>query len=190
MFKSFFKKSVSSTELAGTMWNVIRNWPSEHSTSFRQNFENSFDRPTDEIFDEIVYFLAFAADYAFYHQLQRKPKLKSAVRSAFMTHLNQFAHERRCSPVPSGSWIDDSLIWMPHEAVPGGEPLTNLQKRFALYGEALSRRHDRSAGERTAHLLAAWSGTMDATFIAYASPFFVKEWSAVKDVLNSFSLRV
>jgi hypothetical protein len=186
---SFFRKSVSAADLASASWESIRDWPAKHGAALREDFDGSFERSTEEVFDEMVYFLAFATDYAFWSQLEDKPQTQNAVRGAFTAHIRQFAQEHRCSPPPAGDWLGDGLIWMPSATTDAEQPLANLKSRFELYGQSLSRRHDRPAGERTAHVLAACCGTMDAIFILYAMPLFGGEWEAVRKILSSFNIK-
>lgn len=173
------------------MWEGVRDWPAKRGADFRQHFEGRSDRPIEEVLDEMVYFLAFAADYAFWGQLEKSPPIQNAVRDRFMARLRQFAQQHRCSAVPSGQWLsDDGLIWMPGDVEDAGEPFANLKKRFAVYAEALSRRKDRSAGERTANVLAAFTGMTGATFIVYAMPLFLGQWTAVKNILKDYSIKL
>ena len=164
-------------------------WPAKHGADLRQDFDGNFDRSVEEVFDEMVYYLAFATDHAFWCQLEKTPEIQNSVRDIFATHVGRFAKERHCPPIPSGDWMGDGLIWMPSDTMLEGEPLTNLKRRFELYGRSLSRRHDRSAGERVAHILAALCGTLDITFIVYATPLFLGCWKGVQDVLSSFKIR-
>ena len=171
------------------MWEGTRDWPSKHGADLRQDFDGSFDRSIEAVFDEMVYYLAFATDYAFWCQLEKTPKIQDSVRGVFSAHLQRFAQDHHCPPIPSGDWLGDGLIWMPGSAAVGGEPSTNVKSRMHLYGRSLSRRHDRSAGERAAHILAALCGTTDITFIVYAMPLFLGCWKGVQDVLGSFKIR-
>jgi hypothetical protein len=133
--------------------------------------------------------MAFATDYAFWCQMEKTPQVQNSVRDIFAKHLEHFAQEYRCSPIPSGDWMGDGLIWMPSDTMLDGDSRTNLKRRFELYGRSLSRRHDRSAGERTAHILAALCGTLDIAFIAYATPLFLGSWKGVQDVLGKIKIR-
>jgi hypothetical protein len=185
-----FRKSVSASDFAEVMWDGCSGWPAKHGGDLKEKF--TFEKDISLVFDEVVYYLSFATDYAFYCQLEGKPQIEKAVRDAFGIHLARFAREHQCKPVPPGQWMDDSLIWMETGVVSTvvGNPLTNLKKRFALYAQSLERRNDRSAGERTAHLLASWCGcSFNSIFILYAMPLFLGEWKAVKDTLDSFSVK-
>lgn len=186
---SFFKKSASAADLASVMWEGIREWPAKHGAALRESFDGSFERSIQEVLDEIVYFLAFSTDYSFWCQLEGKPQIQNAVREAFTAHVRQFAQEHRCSPTASGDWLGDGLIWFPSATTEAGQPLANLKRRFDLYGQSLSRRHDRPGGERTAHLLAAWCGTMNATFVLYAMPLFLGQWKSVQEILGSCNIK-
>jgi hypothetical protein len=186
---SLFKRSASAEDLASVMWEGTRDWPAKYGAAMREACGGSFERSIEEVFDEMVYFLAFATDYAFWCQLEKTPQVQNAVRSIFTARVREFAQEHRCGPIPSGDWLGDGLIWMPSGTTVAGEPLANLERRFALYGQSLSRRHDRPAGERTAHILAALCGTMSIVFITYASPLFVGRWDGVRAILGSFNVR-
>jgi len=174
----------SVADLASVFWEGARDWPAKYGADVREDFGGSFQRSIEEVFEEMVYFLAFATDYALWCQLEKRPQVQNALRSRFTEHIRQFAQERRCAPIPSGDWLGEGLIWMPTDTMIAGEPLANLKRRFDLYGQSLSRRHDRSAGERTAHILAALCGTIDAFFILYATPLFLGKWNGVRDVLS------
>jgi hypothetical protein len=174
----------SVAEVASVMWQATRDWPAKYGADLREDFGGSFRRSIEEVFDEMVYFLAFATDYALWCRLEKTPQVQNALRSVFTEHVRQFAQERSCPPIPSGDWLGGGLIWMPAGAIIVGEPLANLKRRFDLYAQSLLRRHDRSAGERTAHILAAFCGTMDAIFIVYATPLFLGRWNGVRDVLS------
>ncbi|EEF63358.1 hypothetical protein [Pedosphaera parvula] len=186
---SFFKRSISAADLALVMWEGTRDWPTKHGSDLKDTFEGSCELSIEEVFEEFVYFLAFSTDYALWCQLKESPAIQSAVRDAFAVHVEQFAKQRNCRPVPSGAWMDDSLIWIPGETTDAGHPLTNLRRRFDLYAQSLSRRHDRSAGERTAHLLAAWCGTLDITFILCVTPLFLGRWNGIQAILGSFKIK-
>jgi hypothetical protein len=186
---TLFKRSVSAEDLVSVMWDGTRDWPAKHGGDLIPDLDGSFDRSTEEVLDEMVYFLAFATDYAFWCQLEKTPKIQNLVRDRFAEHLEHFAREHRCSPVPAGDWLGDGLIWMPGDRKQGGEPLANLKARFELYGKSLSRRHDRSAGERAAHILAALCGTLDIAFLVYVTPLFLGRWKAVQDGLKTYKIR-
>jgi hypothetical protein len=187
---SLFKRSGSAADLAAVTWEGCSAWPTKHGDTLREEFSDSFDREIDKVCDEMVYYLSFATDYAFDRLLDAKPKVKHAVRDAFYPYLAQFARDHQCPPVPPGEWLGEGLIWMPGlETAKVGKPWDNLKSRFALYGESLARRHDRSAAERTAHILAALCGTMDATFIQYAMPVFLGKWDGVQNILRSFRIK-
>lgn len=183
------KRSVFVDDLASVMWEGARDWPAKHGGDMMQDLGTSFDKSTEEVLDEMVYFLSFASDYAFWCQLEETPNVQNLVRDTFAKQLEHFAKEHRCSPVPDGEWLEDGLIWIPGELRHEGEPVSNLRKRFELYGRSLSRRHDRLAGERAAHVLAALCGTLDIAFISYAIPWFHGQWNAVQDVLKSFEIK-
>ena len=186
---NLFKRSASAEDLAVPLWEGTRDWPAKYGANFRRDFDECFDGNAEEVLDEIVYFLAFATDYAFWRQLEKTPDVQKSVRDIFRAHVADFAKERRCPPIPAGNWMDDSLIWMPTDMTPDGGPLANLKQRFDLYGQSLSRRHDRSAGERTAYVLAALCGTMDAAFILSMSPLFLGRWKGLQNILGSFKIK-
>jgi hypothetical protein len=171
------------------MWEGVRDWPAKYGTDLKEDFDGAFERSIEEVYDEVVYFLAFATDYAFWSQLENKPQIRSAVSGAFLAHVRQFAQEHHCSPIPAGDWLGDGLIWIPSGTTDTGSSLANLRSRFDLYGQSLSRRHDRSAGERAAHLLAACCGTVDSEFILYATPLFLGKWKSVKEMVGSFNIK-
>ena len=185
-----FKKTISTVDLADVTWEGVRNWPSKHGDAVREVLDGKIKGNIEEVLDEIVYFLAFATDYAFWCQLEDKPQIRIAVRSTFMAHLRKFAQEHRCQPIPSGEWLEDSLIWIPNGPQESKDSWTNLMKRFDLYGRSLARRHDRSAGERTSHLLAAWCGTSSAVFILFTTPLFLGKWEGVQNVLKSVRIKL
>jgi hypothetical protein len=185
-----FKRSASPADFAGGTWDSIRDWPVKHGAHLRQNFEGRFQRSIEEVFDEMIYYLAFATDFALWSQLKETPEIRKAVMDIFMGHVGRFAQERSCRPIRSGEWIGDSLVWMMHVGTAeGADPLTNLKRRFDLYRRSISRRHDRSAGERTAHILAALCGIMDGTFIAYVTPLFLVRWKGAQANLRSFKIK-
>ena len=186
---SLFKRSVSAEDFASAMWEGDRDWPSKYGADFKKDFDGSFDRSIEEVLNELVYFKAFATDYAFWCQLEKTPEIQNSVRNIFATHLEQYAIENRCPPIPSGDWLGEGLIWMPSDTILEGDSQTNLKRRFELYGRSLSRRHDRSAGERAAHILAGLCGTMDIVFIAYSTPLFLGCWKGVQDVLGKFKIK-
>jgi hypothetical protein len=187
---SLFKRSCSPADLAAVMWDGCSAWPAKHADKLRKEFGDSFDKDIDEVCNEMVYYLSFATDYAFDCLLDGHPQVKHAVRNAFYPYLAQFAGDQQCPPVPTGEWIGDGLIWMPGIVTAKvGNSWDNLKGRFTLYGESLARRHDRPASERTAHILAALCGTMDAAFILYAMPLFLGEWDAVQKILRSFRIK-
>jgi hypothetical protein len=171
------------------MWEGTRDWPAKHGADIARDFAGSFDRSIEEVFDEVVYYLAFATDFAFWRQLEKTPDIQNSVRDVFASYVGIFAQAQKCPGIPCGDWMGDSLIWMRSDALIEGEPKINLQRRFELYGRSLSRRKDRSAGERVAHILAALCGTMDAVFILYATPLFLGRWNGVQDILGSFKIR-
>lgn len=183
----FFKKTAPASRLAVVMWEGIRNWPTEYGPDFRQDFGGTVRQPVDEVLDEIVYFLAYAADYAFWNQLGNAPEVRDKVRNRFGVALQEYAQAHSCSPMPVGGWLGDTLIWMPGEAPQHCDSLTSLQQRLSLYGESLSRRQDRSAGERTAHVLAALCGTTNALFVQTFAQLFLVQWEAVRGSLNSYN---
>jgi hypothetical protein len=186
---SLFKRFVSAEDFATTIWMSIVVWPTKHGSDFKRDFGGSFSRNTEDVLNEVVYFLSFVTNYAFWQQLEKTPEILRSVGDAFITHVNRFADERRCPPIPSGKWMGNSLIWMPGNSALDGGPRTNLERRFDLYVQSLSRREDRSVDERLAHVLAAFCGTMDTAFIAYVIPLFRNRWSAVKDNLGEFKIR-
>ena len=114
---SLFKRSASTDDFASVMWEGARDWPAKHGAALREDFDGSFDRSIDEVLDEMVYFLAFATDYAMWCQLEKSPQIQNSARSTFTAHLRKFAEEHRCPPIPSGEWLGDGLIWMPHSDV-------------------------------------------------------------------------
>jgi hypothetical protein len=181
--------SISARDFAEIMWESICEWPPTNGTNVRQNFSGCFSRSTDEVIDELVYFMAFATDYAFWLQLDKTPHVRDSVRDVFIRDVEHFGKEHRCAPFPAGDWLGDTLMWMPGEMPLDEVPVSNVRRRFELYGRALSRRHDRSAGERVAHILAALCGTMDIGFIVYATPLFLERWRQVRMVLGSFEIR-
>src|SRR5258708_6888647 len=137
---SLFKRSGSASDLAAVMWEGCGEWPTKHGHTLRQEFSDSFDRDIDDVYDEMVYYLSFATDYAFDSLLDGKPQVKHAVRDAFYSSLAQFAQEPKCPPIPPGEWIGDGLIWMPGMAPSDvGKPWANIKSRFSLYGESLAR---------------------------------------------------
>jgi len=112
-------------------------------------------------------------------------RLKKPFETRLRIHLSRFAREHQCKPIPPGEWVDETLTWTETGVAPTdvGNPLTNLESRFALYARSLERRNDRLAGERAAHLLASWCGCgLNAIFILYATPLFHGQWKVVKDI--------
>jgi hypothetical protein len=171
------------------MWESTRNWPAKHGADLRADLGDSFKRDIEEVFGEMVYFLAFAGDFAIWCQLKETPNVQNAVRSTFIAHVREFAQEHSCGPMPSGEWLGDSLVWIPNGTTVAGEPLANLDRRFELYRQSLSRRRDSSAGERAAHVLAALCGTMRLSFIVYATPLFLGPWDGLQHTLGSFKIK-
>jgi hypothetical protein len=185
---SLFKGSVSAEEFVSAIWESTRDWPLKYGVEFRQTFESVFAKNTDAVLTEIVYFLAFATDYAFLHLLDEAPPVQQSVRNKFALLLEQFATENCCPPIPSGDWYGDGLIWTARETRPDSDSVRNLKRRFDLYGASVSRRHDRPAGERAAHILAALCGTTDIAFIICVTPLFVGRWNGVKNSLDRLKI--
>jgi len=186
---SLFKGPVPAEDLASAIWESTRDWPLKYGVEFRQTFERSFAGRTDDVLNEIVYFLAFATDYALSHLLEKTPSVQQAVRNKFALHVEKFAAENGCTPVPSGDWHGDGLIWTAGGAKPDGDSVTNLKRRFELYGKSVSRRPDKPAGERAAHVLAALCGTADIGFIICVTPLFVGRWNGVKNSLERLEIK-
>jgi hypothetical protein len=185
---SLFKGTVSAEEFASAIWESTRDWPLKYGIEFRQPFENSFANSPNDALIEIVYFLAFATDYAFLHLLEKAPSVQQSVRNKFMSSVEQFAAENNCPPIPSGDWHGDGLIWTARETRPDRDSVTNLKQRFDLYGAAVSRRHDKPAAERAAHILAALCGTTDIAFIICVTPLFTGRWNGVKNSLERLKI--
>jgi hypothetical protein len=186
---SFFRKSASANEVAGRSWDACRWWPNKNGAAVRKSFAGSFDREIQEVLTEIVYYLCFATDYAFYCQLEKQPKVEKAVRDAFIGNAMGFVNEHGCKPVPRGNWIDDGLVWVPTDDSPDfarNDPTLNLMTRLNLYGRSIDRRNDRSPGEKTAHILAALCGTQDSRFIVHTMPLFLERSTEVqKEIAES-----
>jgi hypothetical protein len=187
---SIFKRSVSAQDFATAVWASVRDWPTELSADLRRTFTDCAEVPEEEVFNEMIYFKAFATDYAFWRQLENASQLQKTIRGVFTQHLESFANEHCCSPIPSGDWIGDGLIWMPGDTILAADHRTSLRQRFELYGNSLARRTDRSAGERAAHILAALCGTHDAIFILSAMPFFLATWKSVQEALAGLKIRI
>jgi len=190
---SFFKKSNPVAVFAETLWGEIRDWPSSApGQEFRQRFERclprdlaeevgaeeSVDREStlvetiDDVCDEMVYFLSFGADFAFFNSFETA--VLSAARDPFRKHLFQFALDHRCKPLPPGDWLGDSWIWNQTGPSPLeiGRPLANLDQRFTLYAAAIQRgKGQKTLGESAAHLLSAWCAMRDASFLLYSAKF-------------------
>jgi hypothetical protein len=188
----FSKKSVTVNDLVEVTWEKCRDWPAKHGSEFREMFEESFPDTMDDVLEEVVYYLAFADDFAFYRQLEAQPEIRHAVRDSFVAHVGKYAVERNCKPLPPGDWMRDSLMWMPSGEAPRGktDPLENVKARFVLYGKSLERKHDRSAGERAAFMLASWCGTFDFSFIMFASPLFLGKWKGLQKILSQFRVKL
>jgi hypothetical protein len=183
---SFFGKSASVNDVARASWDVCRWWPNKNGAAVRKNFAGSFDKEIQDVLTEIVYYLCFATDYAFYCQLEKQPKVEKALRDAFNGNVVNFVKEHGCKPVPQGEWMDDGLVWVPSEESADfarNDPTVNLMTRLNLYGRSLDRRNDRPPGERTAHILAALCGTLDGRFIQYAMPLFLERWTDVQEAI-------
>src|ERR1700722_6626213 len=158
---SLFKKSVTAKEFADAVWEGTRDWPEKYGAAFKEDFGDGFEKPFEDILDEMVYFMSFSTDFSLHCHLSRNPKIESAVRDIFAAHLGEFAVKHKCKPLPSGDWLGDGLMWIPDESPKeNGDPLGNLSKRFSLYAESIKRRKDKSASECLAHLLAAWCGNI------------------------------
>jgi hypothetical protein len=187
---SLFGKSASINNVARASWDVCRWWPNKNGAAVRKNFAGSFEKEIQDVLTEIVYYLCFATDYAFYCQLEKQPKVEKALRDAFRSNLVGFVKEHGCEPVPRGDWVDDGLVWVPTDDstelaadLARNDPTVNLMTRLNLYGRSLDRRDDRPPGERSAHILAALCGAQDSRFILYAMPLFLERWTEVQEAL-------
>jgi hypothetical protein len=204
----FFKKSIAAADFAQVMWEEVRDWPAKHGAAFKADFGDSLaiesDAPhpeggdstlietIDDVFDEMVYFLSFGTDFAFFLALQ--DPVRVAGRGAFGAHLTQFACDHRCKPLPPGEWLGDSWMWMQNGPSPVeiGRPLANLDQRFALYTAALQRGkgQQKSSGECVSYLLGAWCGIKDAAFLVYATTLFNHHYIGVMNVIKQFRVTV
>ncbi len=206
---SFFKKSIAAPDLAEGLWLAVLDWPAKHGAAFRTKFGNSLtkgsdDEPPpegwentaietmDDVLDEMVYFLSFGTDVAFFRALQ--DPTRTAARNGFGVHLRQFARDHRCKPLPPGEWVGDSWMWMQSGQGPLelGRPLANLDHRFALYADALQRGkgQQKSSGECVAYLLSAWCGILDLAFLVYATTLFTDQYLGVMDLIKPLRVTV
>ena len=188
---SLFKKSVSAKDFAAAIWEGTRDWPEKHGLALKKDFGDGFEKPFEDILVEMAYFIGFSTDFALHCHLSKNPKIESAVRDVFAEHLGQFALEHKCKPLPCGDWLGEGLIWIPNDESPKeiGNPLENLSKRFSLYAESIKRRKDKSASECLAHLLAAWCGTLDISFIVYASHISLGNFQGIQEMFKSIKVK-
>ncbi len=184
------KQRASPPDIAEFLIAANHDWPAKHGDFVRQNFGSVPGTPLNDVFREIIYFLNFSTDLAFYLILKDKPDLEKALRNAFTIHLRHFILEHGCMPLPYGEWLGDTRIWMTTGETPidSGTPLSNLDKRFSLYSEALRRGKDKYPGESLAYVLTALCGTSDIAMIAYFAEVFSGKLEGIRFVLDSFEV--
>jgi GxxExxY protein len=80
---SLFKKSVSAKDFADAIWEGTRDWPEKYGSALKKDFGDGFEKPFEDILDEMVYFMGFSTDFALHCHLSQNPKIESAVRDVF-----------------------------------------------------------------------------------------------------------
>src|SRR5260370_41844926 len=89
----------------------------------------------------MLYFMGFATDFTFGSSL--KEPIRTAARDAFAVRLRRYALKKRCTPLPPGEWAGIGRTWTWTRTGPPivgvGNPLANLDARFALYAETLQK---------------------------------------------------
>ena len=183
------RQTLSPTKVAEHLIEVVRTWPAKYGDSVKQDFADIRTKDIDEVFDEIQYFLAFSTEFGLHLLLKDRPKIQAALRDAFAKELRNFAVQNHCKPIPRGEWMS-GRIWIPGE-IPDkmGDPIVNLNDRFALYTEVLQRGTEKLPyGASLAYVLASLCGNMDLAFIAYASELFFGPIEEIKNVIASFDI--
>jgi hypothetical protein len=192
MMLSFFKKSLSVDEAAKYIFNSIINWPAQHGESLSKNFEGTFNRSMEIVFDEIIYFLSFSIDYAIYIILGNNSIIRDTLRDAFAFLMREFAIEHKCKQMPEGEW-GSGLVWLNSDLSTNviGNPLANLSNRIKLYQEALKRTpSNENPIQSLSYLLAALCGTLDISFNMFASEVCLGEFEIIKTLNKDFNIKV
>jgi hypothetical protein len=77
--------------------------------AIRKDFEGCFDRSTEEILDEMVYFVGFATDHALWCQLEKTPQIQNSVRNIIVS-FNYVSSQFDVRPhvVPCCGWSPET----------------------------------------------------------------------------------
>jgi hypothetical protein len=160
------RTTVTAAELADMLWNSIRKLPSD-DPSFIDELRSSTELALDDFRNEMTYLLAFVNDFAFHVSLKEAaPNIQEAVRDAHGAHVQSFAKQARCKPMPQGEWVRGLYLTTGEYPEDNNDPIRNANDRMQLYSEALSRGgKDQSVGECVAKAFAGLCGTVDLAFI-------------------------
>jgi hypothetical protein len=105
-------ETITAVELADVCWDRTKQWRWDQASGVEQ-LRSDTKLATDDFRNELTYLLAFVDDFAFHVGLKdAAPIIQSAVRDAYAVHLQRFAQQTACKPMPEGEWVGDSMIYM------------------------------------------------------------------------------
>jgi hypothetical protein len=185
-----FREAKSVENIANSLWIGVSNWPKEKGEAFKRKFDNKFLMKISDVFDEISFFLGYATDFGIKTCLIDKHAMRRAIRDKFANHLNNFALQRRCKPLPLGDWVDDSLFWSPQKQkhIETEHPVDNLKNRFSLYDKSIQRQKEAFPSQCTAQLLGVLCGNCEADFIGFASYLFHDQRNHTENIIKSYRI--
>jgi hypothetical protein len=183
---NLFKKATSVSTAGNALWlNILDgNMAPELAMATLEGKSSN----SAKVFDEAVYFLCFATDFAIHTAMKAEPPNESAVREVFLDRVRTFAIDHCCGRPPIGHWIDESNIWeVRSQPLDTGNAVQNLSTRFDLYTAAMDRSASRSLP--VVGILAGLCDTRDVDFIVLATSFFVDSVKHTQDFLRSFRIQ-
>ncbi len=184
---NIFKKAKSAKDIGDFLWVRISRMSFENRMAFKQYFNNEFKKNISDVFEELTYFLGYATDFGIKTGLKDKPAKRRALRQGFENHLNNFALQSRCKPLPPGAWEDNSLFWIPKKQalIETEHPVDNLQHRFMLYDESIQRKPDIYPSQSASHVFGSLCGNREPSFINFASQLFLDQLNIVGTIIKS-----